>query len=101
MEFTWSECRSSTVLGEISRLQGDLKKSESRITAAESSLENANRKVKQLEKEKERLTEQLDKSSSREAKTKRELERVKAGWSFKAGRVITWLPRKIRQVFKN
>lgn len=101
LEFTWSECRSSAVLGEIRRLQNDLKKSESRIKAAESSLKNADGKIKQLETEKDRLAEKLEKRRALEAKTKRELERVKAGWSFKAGRVITWLPRKIRQIFKN
>lgn len=45
-------------------------------------LRGIQKKVAQLEREK--------------ANTEKELKNVKNGWSFKIGRVITWLPRKLR-----
>lgn len=45
-------------------------------------LRDTKKKVAQLERAK--------------ANTEKELKNVKNGWSFKIGRVITWLPRKLR-----
>ena len=36
--------------------------------------------------------------SSDQVNAQRELENIKNGWSFKIGRVITWLPRKAREL---
>ena len=41
---------------------------------------------------------ELGKAKKEAAKAKRELNDIKNGWSFKSGRVLTWLPRKIKQM---
>jgi hypothetical protein len=78
----WSECRSSNVLDEYRQLQADLK--------------TADNKVKRLEKDRAETVRQLDKERELTKKLKKELENIKRGWSFKIGRVITYLPRKLK-----
>lgn len=78
----WSECRSSNVLDEYRQLQANLK--------------TADNKVKRLEKDRAETVRQLDKERELTKKLKKELENIKRGWSFKIGRVITYLPRKLK-----
>lgn len=78
----WTECRSSYVLDENRLLQADLRK--------------ANAKAKRLEQVKSETEIKLKTTQAEAAKLKRELDNVKSGWSFRLGRVITWLPRKLR-----
>ncbi len=107
LEVTWSECQSSNVLDEYKKLQADLKAKNREVLSAESALKNANGKIKQLEQAKTAAIKKLDreiikaeerlkKTQEESVKLKRELESVKNGWSFKIGRILTWLPRKLK-----
>ena len=78
----WTECRSSHVLDENRLLQAGLK--------------TANNKVKRLEKDRAETVKQLNKEQKEVKKLEKELKNIKSGWSFKLGRAITWLPRKLR-----
>ncbi len=78
-ETAWSECRSSSVLDEYRQLER---------SKAEA--------LKKLDK----VQQELKKKQAEAEKTKRELKRLKSGWSYRSGRVITWLPRKIKEWFK-
>ncbi len=78
-DVTWSECRSNHVLDELHKLQQAKAEAVKKMAEAQQSL-----------KKKQKET----------AKAKQELKNVKSGWSYKIGRVITWLPRKIKCVLK-
>ena len=89
LEVAWSECRSSNMLEEYRKLQTELKK--------------LNTKINQLQKEKTKLKnekvlhcKQIDEMKKKDKRLTRELNNVKTGWSYRFGRVITYIPRKIR-----
>ena len=68
LEVTWSECRSSNVLDEY----------------------------RQLRKANARILKELNEAQRKAAKLDKELLSVKSGWSYKIGKMITWLPKKIK-----
>ena len=53
-----------------------------------------------FDKESENNRKKIDALQKNENRLNRELNNVKTGWSFKTGRVITFVPRKIRDLFK-
>ena len=63
-------------------------------------LGDTQQKVVTLEKEKSKVIEKLEKTQSSAAKLANELSNVKNGWSFRIGRVVTWIPRKIKGFLK-
>ena len=68
----WTECESSGVLDEYRR----------------------------LEQAKTEAEKKLKKTKTEEEIIKRELKNVKNSWSFKIGRIITYLPRRIKKNLK-
>ena len=111
LDVTWSECRSSNVLDEYRQLESDLKKANSKaretgvalknadgkVIATEYALKNAKDENVKLNLEKQKIAKDLEKVKQENAKLERDLKNVKNGWSFKIGRVITWLPRRIKK----
>ena len=66
--------------------------------------EKDNRIKKQLDETVKRYKHDLKEANHKLAEAtrlNRELERVKKGWSFKIGRIITFIPRKMRAWLKN
>ena len=59
-------------------------------------LNDAQQKVVDLEKKNTKIAKTLETAETKAAKLTTELRNVKNGWSFRIGRVITWLPRKIK-----
>ena len=81
LDVTWSECRSSNVLDEYRQLQAELKSS--------------NNKTDKLQKANAKTLQDLNETQRKAAKLDKELQNVKNGWSFKIGRMITYIPRVI------
>ena len=81
LDVAWSECRSSNVLDEFRQLQVELK--------------NSKNKTNQLQKANAKTLKELNETQRKAAKLDKELQNVKNGWSFKIGRIITYIPRKI------
>jgi len=52
------------------------------------------------EKNYDKTLKNLNETKRKDAKLDKELQNIKNGWSFKIGRVITWVPRKIRWLLK-
>ena len=77
LDLAWTECQSSNVLDEYRQLQTDLKIANRKINTTEATLKNA---------------------KAENVKLARELKNIKNGWSFRAGRLITWLPSKIKEL---
>ena len=59
-------------------------------------LNDAQQKVVDLEKKNTKIAKTLETEAIKAAKLTTELRNIKNGWSFRIGRVITWLPRKIK-----
>ena len=59
-------------------------------------LNDTQQKVVDLEKKSAKIAKTLETEETKAAKLTTELRNVKNGWSFRIGRVITWLPRKIK-----
>ena len=100
LEVKWTECQTSNVLDEYRQLQTDLKKANSNVITTEAALRNAKDEIVKSDQEKQKIAKTLEKAKQKNAKLERELKNVKNGWSFKVGRIITWLPRKIKSFFK-
>ena len=56
--------------------------------------------ISRLEKVKANFEKQLDKTQQEAWKIKREYKNMKNGWSFKIGRIITYVPRRIKDYLK-
>ncbi len=56
--------------------------------------------VKKMVASQKEEIESLKKHRGKAQRLARELNNVKTGWSFKIGRIITYVPRKIRDMFK-
>lgn len=52
--------------------------------------------VRQKDKQNAENLKQFKRTEKQVANLSRDLENVKNGWSFKIGRIITWLPRKLK-----
>ena len=63
-------------------------------------LGDTQQKVDNLEKEKTNTIEKLKKSQNKADNLANELSNVKNGWSFRIGRAVTWIPRKIKGFLK-
>ncbi len=63
-------------------------------------LGDTQQKVVNLEKEKTNTIEKLKRSQNKADSLANELKNVKNGWSFRIGRVVTWIPRKIKGLLK-
>ena len=63
-------------------------------------LDETKQRLLSVTKAKNNTAERLKKIQLEMKRAKLELQNVKNGWSFKTGRVITWLPRKIKNLFK-
>ena len=100
LEVGWSECRSSNVLDEYRQLQTELKNSNNKINQLQVELKSLNYKTDQLQKANAKTLKNLNETKRKDAKLDKELQNIKNGWSFKIGRVITWVPRKIRWLLK-
>lgn len=85
LEVTWSECQSSNVLDEYRQLQAELK--------------NLNNRTNQLQKTNAKILKELNETQRKAEKLDKELKNVKNGWSYKIGKMITWLPSKIKGCF--
>lgn len=59
-------------------------------------LNDAQQKVVELEKMNAKIAKTLETEAIKAAKLTTELRNIKNGWSFRIGRVMTWLPRKIK-----
>lgn len=98
LEVTWSECQSSNVLDEYRQLQAELKNSKNKTNQLQAELKSSNNKTDQLQKANAKTLQELNETQRKAAKLDKELQNVKNGWSFKIGRMITYIPRII---FKN
>ena len=96
LEMAWSECQSSNILDEYKQLQSDLKNANSKVRATEAALKNAKAEIDKSNQEKQNIAKKLEKEKQRKIKLERDLKNVKNGWSFKVGRVMTFIPRKIK-----
>ncbi len=72
------------------------KKLEQQEKANEIELKNLQEKLKQEQNETKKLLLRLDKLEKENSKTKKQLQDIKNSVSFKFGRIITWLPRKLK-----
>lgn len=59
------------------------------------SLEKSKKDLDKCKKQLSASNENLKKTAFNELKTRKELENIKSGLSFKIGRMVTWLPRKL------
>ena len=100
LEVAWSECRSSNVLDEYRQLQTELKNTKSRTNQLQTELKSTKNETNRLQKENAKTLKNLYETQKKAAKLDKELKNVKDGWSFKIGRMITWLPRKIKGFLK-
>ena len=57
---------------------------------------NSSERIKLFKNETEDAKKELQRSKKQAANLSRDLKNVKNGWSYKIGRKITWLPRKLR-----
>ena len=74
----------------------------SRLEHAKTELEKKMSEQKcRFDKECENNRKKIDALQKSENKLSRELNNVKTGWSFRTGRVITFVPRKIRDWLKH
>ena len=62
-------------------------------------VEALQKKTVRLEQKKLKIEQNLENAKLKSAKFENELKSIKNGWSFKLGRIITWLPRKIKGIF--
>ena len=99
-EATWSECRSNTVLDDYRRLERSRAETLKKLDKAEQELKRIQKVQKEDGKKLDKAQKELKKKQAETEKTIRELKLVKSGWSYRSGRVITWLPRKIKEWFK-
>ena len=113
LEVAWSECRSSNVLDEYRQLQAKLKNSKNRTIQLQVELKNSKNRTNQLQIELKNLNNKndqlrmtnakthkdLNETQRKAAKLDKELQSVKSGWSYKIGRMVTWVPRKIKVFF--
>ena len=95
LEVTWSECQSSNVLDEYRQLQAELKNSKNKTNQLQAELKSSNNKTDQLQKASAKTLQDLNETQRKAAKLDKELQNVKNGWSFKIGRMITYIPRVI------
>ena len=56
-------------------------------------------KIELLQQQKKEVVKNLDNTKIKAAKLEKKLKEIKGGWSFRIGRVLTYLPRKIRTLF--
>ena len=63
-------------------------------------IDGLQQKIIRLEKAKANTEKQLKKTKKEAGEVKREFQNVKNGWSFKIGRIITYVPRKIKDFLK-
>ncbi len=73
------------------------------ISLFSGNLEEIKAQINKLENEKRKILidlqnskDQVEKLKNKQRKIIKELDNIKSGWSFKIGKVITFLPRKIR-----
>ena len=99
LEVVWSECQSSNVLDEYRQLQAKLKNSKNKTNQLQMELKNLNYKTDQLQKANAKTLKNLNETQRKAAKLVKELQSVKNGWSYKIGRMVTWVPRIIKDCF--
>jgi len=84
----------------IRALENDIKKAEKERENCLKQLKEEKEKYTQLTKRNEEAQKNLKQTKKQAETVSRELNNVKSGWSFKTGRIITFVPRKIRDWLK-
>ena len=78
------------------KLNEDIAKTKEPVKKLNEKLRVQEEKLVKLQKDHKRLQKEKDDCEKKRAFFAKELKNVKSGYSFRIGRVITWLPRKIR-----
>lgn len=84
---------------EIKKLTAECKKANTETKKAAKTIEQKNKELEKKDRELEKKSNELKKSDKKLDKANRELDKIRNSWSYKIGRVITWLPGKIKQIF--
>ena len=103
----WSECRSANILTEYQQMQNNLaemkakkKLTDARLKEEKAKKEKAEQMLKEEKAKKEKAGQMLKEEKAKREKAEQMLRKIKNGWSFRLGRFITYLPRKISQLLK-
>ena len=86
-------------LAKVSRSEKEKEEVLTKATWLEKEKEEALTKATRLEKEKEEVLAKVSQLQKKAKKLNNELYNVKKGWSFRIGRVIAFVPRKIKSGF--
>jgi glycosyltransferase EpsH len=85
-------------------LKADVKNKNAQIKALKKQLKEANKENKLLTKkvdEIEKLKKEIKDKEKKAASYKKENDKIRASWSFRIGKLIVWLPGKIKRIFKH
>ncbi len=103
----WSECRSANILTGYRQMQTNLDElktkkalTDTRLKEEKAKKEKAEQTLKEERAKKEKAEQMLKEEKAKREKAEQMLGEVKNGWSFRLGRFITYLPRKISRLLK-
>lgn len=77
------------------RLSKTMEETEKRLRETQQKVAQLERAKSETEKKLQKILREVAKLERTKTKTDKELQNVKNGWSFKIGRIITYIPRKI------
>lgn len=84
-------------------LKADVKNKNAQIKALNEQLKTVNKENKLLTKkteEIEKLKKEINDKEEKALSLKKENDKIRASWSFRIGKLIVWLPGKIKRIFK-